>query len=217
MRIVAFGDIHGNTTNIGPVYTQTEEADVAIVVGDITTFGTPKAAEKLVREIQQHSDTLLAIAGNCDSQSINDKLDAMGIGLHGKGHLVQGVGFFGVSGSNKTPLYTPLEWEDSAIEGILQQGWQAIQDAPCKVLVSHAPPYSTKLDLIRSGDHVGSKALRTFIEQQQPNLVLCGHIHESPGEDQLGKTKMVNLGMAGKGYYAVIDLLEEITIHQFGV
>jgi len=47
------------------------------------------------------------------------------------------------------------------------------------IFVSHAPPYSTPLDLTMNGNHVGSKSIRQYIEKYQPRICLHGHIHES--------------------------------------
>jgi hypothetical protein len=50
--------------------------------------------------------------------------------------------------------------------------------------------------------HVGSRAIRQFIERHQPPLVLSGHIHESPRiscsyRDAIGRTVVVNPGQFG--------------------
>ena len=47
------------------------------------------------------------------------------------------------------------------------------------ILVTHAPPYQSKLDHISKTEHVGSKDIRRFIEKKQPYLTLHGHIHET--------------------------------------
>lgn len=67
------------------------------------------------------------------------------------------------------------------------------------IYVFHAPPFNTKLDIITTGQHVGSKAIRNFIEKEKPPLTLHGHIHESPQmsgswHDKIGKTVCVNVG-----------------------
>ena len=67
------------------------------------------------------------------------------------------------------------------------------------VYVIHAPPFNTKLDMITTGAHVGSKSIRKFIEKEQPLLALHGHIHESPQmsgswHDKIGKTTCINVG-----------------------
>jgi len=67
------------------------------------------------------------------------------------------------------------------------------------IFVCHVPPFGTKLDVAGIGNHVGSKAVYEFILRTQPLLVLCGHIHESPGIsnscfDYIGKALCVNPG-----------------------
>jgi Icc-related predicted phosphoesterase len=70
------------------------------------------------------------------------------------------------------------------------------------VFVLHSPPHDTLCDVIYSGLHVGSRAIRRFVEARQPPLVLTGHIHESPRtsssyRDLLGRTVVVNPGQFG--------------------
>ena len=71
---------------------------------------------------------------------------------------------------------------------------------PKKTLyVIHAPPYNTKLDVISTGAHVGSRAIRNFMEKEQPLLSLHGHIHESQKmsgswKDKIGNTICINVG-----------------------
>ncbi|MBN1947850.1 MAG: metallophosphoesterase [Bradymonadales bacterium] len=73
------------------------------------------------------------------------------------------------------------------------------------VLLFHAPPYQSKLDRAaldgRSVDgvemdvHVGSIAIRRFIEARQPAITLHGHVHESARltgswRDRIGRTHL---------------------------
>lgn len=52
------------------------------------------------------------------------------------------------------------------------------KNAEKTVYVFHAPPNNTNLDKTYFG-HVGSMAVRLFIEKQQPYLTLHGHVHET--------------------------------------
>lgn len=66
------------------------------------------------------------------------------------------------------------------------------------IYVCHTPPYNTGLDRMRH-KHVGSRALRAFIERCQPPLTLHGHIHEAPQlsgryAECIGATWCVNPG-----------------------
>jgi uncharacterized protein len=70
------------------------------------------------------------------------------------------------------------------------------------IFVLHSPPRDTRCDMIGAGVHVGSRAIRAFIERHQPPLVLSGHIHESPRvssawRDGIGRTVVVNPGQFG--------------------
>jgi Icc-related predicted phosphoesterase len=65
--------------------------------------------------------------------------------------------------------------------------------------VVHTPPSDTLLDVIHNGEHIGSPALRRFLEQHEPLLALHGHVHESPEmtgamHDTVGHTFCVNPG-----------------------
>jgi uncharacterized protein len=52
------------------------------------------------------------------------------------------------------------------------------------IFVSHSPPYNTNLDVMYNNEHVGSLAIREFIEKWSQKKYLIGsfhgHIHESP-------------------------------------
>jgi Icc-related predicted phosphoesterase len=70
------------------------------------------------------------------------------------------------------------------------------------VFVLHSPPRDTLCDVMAGGHHVGSRAIRRFVEKHQPPLVLGGHIHESPRvsgawRDAIGRTVVVNPGQFG--------------------
>jgi len=93
------------------------------------------------------------------------------------------------------------------------------------IYVCHTPPFNTPLDVMPRGRHVGSKALRAFIEQHAPPLTLHGHIHESPELSgryaaQLGSTWTINPGHDPKRFQAVTldtdDLAGTITHTVYG-
>lgn len=80
------------------------------------------------------------------------------------------------------------------------------------VMLFHTPPYQTALDRaaldgkmvdnVPLDPHVGSIAVRRFIESQQPMLTLHGHIHESARitgswQERIGRT--ICLGAAHDG------------------
>ena len=83
---------------------------------------------------------------------------------------------------------------------------------PVDILVIHQPPKGTKCSLAydvtsqTSLTDIGSIAVRKYIEETRPRLVLCGHVHESPAVDWIGDTVIVNPGPFLSGSYAEIDI-----------
>ena len=205
MRIIAFGDIHmslGNFRNIPGI----DSVDLIIITGDLTNFGGREEARKIVEAIRAVNPNLLALAGNLDQKDVDDYLGEAGINLHGQGRVVNNVGIFGVGGSNYTPFKTPNEFSEEELAAFLSAGYKQVRDADSHILVSHTPPVDTVTDRIASGMHVGSKAVRKFIEDKQPALCLTGHIHEARADDFISNTQILNPGMIKDGYWIDITL-----------
>jgi Icc-related predicted phosphoesterase len=83
------------------------------------------------------------------------------------------------------------------------------------VFVMHAPPFRTNLDVLYDGRSVGSRAIRQFIEENQPYLTLHGHIHEAPSRsgsyrDKIGNTVCINPGQTTRDLHAVVFEMEDV-------
>ncbi len=206
MKICAITDIHGRH-NLNTMRKIIVDAGLLLIAGDITNFGDGKAAEAILEEIQQVNNNVLAIPGNCDQYGVNDILQSHGINLHRESKVIENIAFYGVGGCSTTPFNTPQEYKESEIDDILSRFEK--KDAQYHILVSHTPPAETILDRTFLGQHVGSRAIRMFIEQFQPDLVICGHIHEARGTDKIGNTIIINPGPFPK-HYATINIGEDI-------
>jgi Icc-related predicted phosphoesterase len=216
MRILAFTDIHGAYDRVVGILSKEPPFDAVIVGGDLTTHGTVNEATHAVRRFQEFGKPLFIVAGNMDLPAFDALYDSLGVNINAKGAVLGEAGFFGIAGSPFTPMHTPYEISEEEIGRRADAGWRDVQASRWKVFVPHAPPYNTKLDKILLGKHVGSSAVRTFVEEKQPDVLVCGHIHESRGLDSLGKTRLVNCGAAGRGFYASIELGEMITVELRG-
>jgi Icc-related predicted phosphoesterase len=99
------------------------------------------------------------------------------------------------------------------------------EDLSRAVLLLHAPPYNTTLD--RAGldgetvegvpmdVHVGSIAIREFIEERQPLLTLHGHIHEACRltgcwQDTIGRTVALSAAIESPSLALVSFSLEDL-------
>jgi Icc-related predicted phosphoesterase len=93
------------------------------------------------------------------------------------------------------------------------------------VFLCHGPPYETNLDRAANDGkmvdhvpldlHVGSIALRRFIERRQPLLTLHGHIHESARltgswRDRIGRTHVLGAAHDGAELSLVVFDLDDL-------
>jgi Icc-related predicted phosphoesterase len=102
---------------------------------------------------------------------------------------------FGMAYASWEGSIRPVTAQEIAALPSIAEGLAALaqrSDPARTIYVCHTPPANTPLDQMPRGRHVGSRALRTFIERYAPPLTLHGHIHEAP---DLSGRYMVRLGM----------------------
>jgi uncharacterized protein len=211
-RIAYVVDVHGRYEAVPRALTEIGDVDLLLVGGDITTGGTPDDAERAIESWRPLAPRLLAVAGNMDSQAIDARLAELGVALDGRGYVLGDVGVFGVSAAPTSPLHTPYELSDDELQQRIESGFAAVAGCPRKIFCPHAPPLDTACDRLPSGEHVGSAIIRTFVEREQPDVVLCGHIHEARGEDVIGRSEVVNPGPVQAGHYALLAVEDEIAV-----
>jgi len=211
MKIIALTDIHGAYATAARIISD-EKPDVVVIGGDLTTVGSMKEASDAIDIFRTHCKTVLCIAGNMDLPEHDDMFSQSGISINGRGRMIGQVGFFGVSAAPHSPLKTPYEISEERILALARTGHAEVKDARVRIFVPHAPPYGTRLDIIHSGIHVGSTAVREFIEEYAPDITVCGHIHEARGEDAIGKSRIVNCGQASLGNYTVMVTSPELSV-----
>jgi hypothetical protein len=205
MKIVSFGDVHMATGNLERMDSVMRDTDLVIVSGDLTNFGGPEEARKVIDDVRRACPQVLAVPGNLDQRDVFPWLEAEQIALHGKGIVVGSVGIFGCGGSNVTPFGTPSEFSEGELYDTLSRGYQAVREERPLLMICHTPPAETKCDRIVGGKAVGSAAVRRFIEEVKPDVCISGHIHEAAGVDQIGPTTILNAGpFKGGGYIVVV-------------
>jgi Icc-related predicted phosphoesterase len=108
MRIAAIGDLHCTKESAGvlrPMLEKVESrADVLILCGDLTDYGTVDEAHVLARELSVFKHPIIAVLGNHDYESghadkVTQILVEAGVRvLDGDSHIIGDVGFAGVKG-----------------------------------------------------------------------------------------------------------------------
>ncbi len=212
MRILYVVDVHGHYEAVDRALASAGAIDLLVVGGDITTAGTPEEAGRAVERWQALAPRVLGVAGNMDSPAIDARLAELGVSLDGRGVAVDEVGLFGASAAPLSPLRTPYERADEELRRRIESGFEAVRGCRVILFCPHAPPLGTACDRLRSGEHVGSAVVRAFVERAQPDLVLCGHIHESRGQDRLGRSLIVNPGPVSLGHYALVEVGDEVAV-----
>lgn len=209
---IGIGDIHDNLAALDRLAGLPDLAQAAgiLISGDLTLVGDAVRAARVIEAARRLHPALLAQIGNMDRADVDAYLSEEGINIHASGRLTpEGVGIIGVGFSTPTPFHTPSEAGEERIAAWLETARTAVAGCRHLLLVSHTPPVNTVTDRIRSGAHVGSQAVRDFIERVKPEVCLTGHIHEARGEDVIGPTRIVNPGALADGGYARIALTAE--------
>lgn len=188
-------------------------------------------------KLDENDMELYIIGGNDDHQYMIDRLREAPVFEFVEGRAVEigdGYELFGYGWSNSTPWDTPREKPDEEIEDDLEALAAEISNWDRAIGNIHCPPYEADIDDAPKLDEnlkpqtsggevltepVGSRAIRQFIEEHQPLLGLHGHIHESQGKTEIGKTVCINPGSEySSGYLngAKVTLSEEsVKQHQF--
>ncbi len=219
MNALVVADIHGDFETLSSVLEKVgAKFDVVVCPGDFTDIGLSLmgfSREDMLRLVLEEllglGKPVLALPGNHDPPETHKIFDEYGVNLHGKGREIDGVGFFGFGGA-KTPFGTPFEPSESETAEGLARALAEVAGANKKIIVTHNPPKNTKLDVVGSGVHVGSQAVRDFILKHKPDAGTSAHIHESGGVDVLGSTKMVYPGPVTTGRVGLISVGETVDV-----
>lgn len=95
------------------------------------------------------------------------------------------------------PYVTNLQnWAYNASEEYIWEYLDSI--GRVDVMISHAPPRGCLDGVDRA--HYGIAALRKYIAHYEPDIVICGHVHESYGTANIGRTVVYNSAMCNLAY-----------------
>jgi len=211
MRILVISDMHGNMTNLSKIVDTIDENKIDLVLssGDFADdyqvpqgFDILNIIDMFVQKIVALGKPFLAVPGNVDPLDIIDVFEEYKINAHNKKQKIAGTTVIGWGGA-LTPFNTSFEpTEEETKTSLTKLGAGIKEDF---ILLLHNPPKGIKLDLIND-QHVGSQAIRDFIDKKQPLLAVSAHIHESPGIDKIGRTTVFYPGTVAEGKYGIIDI-----------
>lgn len=197
MKILAFTDIHGSLSALKRVEqkARVQNPDLLVCAGDVSIF--EQGLISIMRKLNKLNKKIIIIHGNHEDPHIFVKCAKLFkniLFVHKKYLIIDNVVFLGYGGGGFSLV-------DGGFERIANNKFkQIIKKNKDKkiVLITHAPPYKTKLDELVDG-HCGNKSIRYFVEKNKIDLLICGHIHENFGkEDRINKAKVINPCPFGK-------------------
>lgn len=189
MRVLAFSDLHAARARAADLVAAAADADLVIGAGDFCNMR--QGLDQAMRLLDGIDVPLVVVPGNAESADELIAASAMGTHvLHGAPAEFGGVRLFGLGyGVPVTPFG---DWSCDLTEAQAESMLNACTQAD--ILITHSPPKGVA-DRTSGGQSVGSTAIRAAIERIQPRLALCGHIHDSWGQEgTIGATRVVNLG-----------------------
>ena len=194
MKILALSDVHGDRSFIRRMAEKgaKEKVDLVILAGDLVDHeGNP---EGLVGPFKEKGLEVAVMPGNHEGMGeIGFMVEQYGAkNLHGYVLKKGDVGIFGCGYADIGPhQLTEEEFFDT-----LQKAHNSLQGIKKKVMVTHVQPSESILGL---GIWPGSSGVRKAVETFQPDVHICGHIHETHGiEEKIGKTRVINVGKTGR-------------------
>ena len=194
-KILAIGDIHGDSRLMKKLAQQAkdENVDIVILAGDLTY--AEQEFKEVIKPFTDLKKQVLLIPGNHEGVATTDLLAEIYSptkSIHGYSFIKNNLGIFGAGGAD-IGIHTI---SDAEIYKLLKKGNESVKNLEKKILVTHIHPEGTKSEF--SG-FKGSKAVRKAIETFKPNIAICAHIHEAAGvEDKIGNTRVINVSRKGK-------------------
>jgi Icc-related predicted phosphoesterase len=193
MKLLAFSDLHRDLAQAAKLVEMSAEADVVIGAGDFASVH--EGLRETIDALSGIEAPTVLVPGNNETDEALREATAgwrSATVLHGGATTISGVDFFGLGAG--IPV-TPWEWSFD-----LDDEKAAVMLAHCPenaVLVLHSPPLG-HCDSGGTGQSFGSPILLRTIEERNPRLAVCGHIHESWGcESKVDDTPIYNLGPKG--------------------
>lgn len=195
MKLLAFTDTHGSLTALKRLEQKckAQNPDLLVCAGDISIF--EHGILGIFRKLNKLNKKIIIIHGNHEDALTYLKYSRIFkniIFIHKKYFIYENFLFLGFGGGGFSLRDKEFEKNQLKFKEIIQNKYKKL------ILVTHAPPYRTKLDKVGK-NYVGNKSVRNFIEKYKIDLHICGHLHENFGkEDKIGKTKIINPGPFGK-------------------
>lgn len=195
MKILVASDIHSDTRVAQHLAKKAEKehVDLVILCGDLTL--AESSTSGIIGPFVEKKKKVLLIPGNHESLATADFLaEFYNVkNIHGKSTIYYNIGFFGCGSAN----IGINQLSDEEVFKLLKRGFDAVKGAQKKIMITHVHPAGSLAEKISSFE--GSLGVTKAIYSLEPDILVCGHIHEAEGvEEKMHNTTIFNVGRNGK-------------------
>lgn len=181
-----------------------DSADVLILLGDLTNYGTTEEIGVLIRELKAVRIPIIAVLGNHDVESgqeiegVKMLTDAGVTVLDGESHEIYGIGFAGTKGfAGGFGRRQLAPWGEKMIKDFVQESIKeslklesalAKLRTETKVVMLHYSPIQATImnEPLEIAPFLGSSRLEEPVDRYRASVVFHGHAHHGSLE---GETK----------------------------
>ena len=226
IRIAATADLHARESRRQELErafeSLPEEADLVLIGGDLTTYGSPEEAQVLADACERVTSPVVAVLGNHDwhenrTDEMRAVLERAGVELLDRSwtiHEIDGceVGIVGVKGfiggfagshlpDFGEPLLRDVYADTTADVEALEEGLRAVSHCPLRIALMHYSPVPETLVGEPPGIHafLGCDRLAAPLVEHQPDLALHGHAHAGTFEARVGEVPVFNVSVEVTG------------------
>lgn len=206
MKALLVSDIHYRLKQLDWLAAVAPAYDLVVIAGDHLDVASSVAIEAQVSVTLKYLERVAA-ATKLVVSSGNHDLNALGAEGEKVAKWMSKVRLLGIPADGESlqigdTLFTVCPWWDgpSAKEAVARQLAAAAPHRGSRwIWVYHSPPSGSPTSW-NGTRHYGDEELVRWIDEYAPDLVLCGHIHQSPFRsggswiDRLGSTWVFNAG-----------------------
>ena len=207
MRILLVSDLHYRLKQLDWVTSVAADYELVIVAGDLPRHRLHRRTRRAIAVVLEYlsrfatQSTVVACSGNHDLNAPNEHGERAAVWLGAAG--AAGVFVDGTHVDTETVMVTVCPWWDGpqTREVVARQLAHdaALLSGRRWIWVYHAPPDASPTSWTGKR-HYGDEDLAGWIGEYGPDIVLCGHVHQSPFVadgawlDRIGSTWVMNAG-----------------------
>lgn len=206
MRLLFVSDLHYSLKQFDWLKEHVRDYDAVVIGGDLLDLSSHLDADVQITIVERYLRLLregvpVAVSsGNHDGDSRNEADESIAAWMQGL--RADGLHVDGDSFDLGDTRFTICPWWDGELsreELAAQLERESVQVQGRWIWIHHAPPTGSKTCWTGTKS-IGDEFLRGWIERFQPDMVLSGHIHNSPFYDEgswidrIGRTWVLNPG-----------------------